>query len=215
MIKTKLWLLVLFFSCNCCAKELVLSAIENSTLTAPLTKKLKLHYQAIGVDISVTPMPAARAVAEISSGNFDGELFRIKEFASIHKDLVRIDIPLATLEGVVLSTKPGLNIKSLNDIQDATIGIRKGVLFSDLTTNGLNTVAVNSNHQLIGMLLKHRVDFVFMSKDNAKALINCHKFEGIYLYSVTQINVYHCLHKRHKATAQQLTNRLRQTKQIE
>ena len=196
------------------AQQLTFSAIENSSFTAPITKKLKQHYQAIGINIDVIPMPAARAISEISSGKFDGELFRIKAFETIYRDLIRIDIPLARLEGVILSTKANLAINSMDDVRNYVIGIRKGVLFSDLTTRGLNIIKVNSNHQLIEMLLKKRVDLVFMSKDNAVAIIKQQDIQNVHLYSVIQLNLYHFLHKKHQDIAHRLTKQLELNSQL-
>ena len=201
------WLLCWALGQAAVAKDtLVFSSIESSVNTDISERVLRAAYQRLGFDIHVVRMPAARAIRLAASGTVDGELYRVAGLERAFPSLKRINSAVNLLEGAIFSNRPE-PVLSLSHINDKRIGIRKGVIFSRNVTEGMQTVELNSNIQLFGMLEKGRVDLVIMARTNGLGLIRQQGLRDIFVVKQDLVvqPLFHYLHERHEALIAPLT----------
>ncbi|MBN2844931.1 MAG: transporter substrate-binding domain-containing protein [Deltaproteobacteria bacterium] len=71
-------------------QDLVFTTIEKQPIMTVASEIVKELYRRLGHEISVVPMAAARAAAEVSSNHVDGEVGRIVSFNENYPNLLRV-----------------------------------------------------------------------------------------------------------------------------
>ena len=121
---------------------------------------LKEVYKRAGMDITVTPMPGKRALAEASSGKKHGETLRIYALGENVPSLIRVPTPLSSLRTAAFG-KSGSSVAlaSAEDLAGFQSVIVAGVLHTEAITDGLpNVTTVRSSDLMFEMVQKERAD---------------------------------------------------------
>lgn len=85
-----LFLILTFSAATAMGQALVFSTIEKQPIMTVASEIVKELYRRLGYEITVVPMAASRAAAEVSSGHVDGEVGRIVSFNENYPNLLRI-----------------------------------------------------------------------------------------------------------------------------
>lgn len=195
-------------------QSLTFSCIDDPVASSSL-EVLKVAYAKLGIRVDGIKLPAARALAQAEAGNTDGEVNRIKMSKVQHPQLLRIDIPINSVEGVALSCKP-IDTTSVEAIRSYRVGIKRGILYAEKMTAGMPFVTRMTNEDmLMEVLLADRLDCFIIDRHWAEAQVKKYGRECLRVNEppLVVIPLYHYLHKRYDALVPDITRVLRQMKE--
>ncbi len=172
-------------------------------------------YASLNVKVSFRPLPARRALKAATSGQTDGEVFRIKSIAAEYPDLVRIPTPLMTFTGYAFTIN-GEQIDQMDNLNDYRVGILRGIIWAERGVKSGNIVLVEDNAQLLEKLLKGGIDVAITSgynfeweirkKENVRPLITRGK-------PLISFDVFHYLNKKYRNLAEDVDREIQKCHQ--
>lgn len=88
-------------------------------------------FDTLDMDFSMQPVPVRRAIAAASSGQADGDCFRLHDYIEISgtPNLVRVDVPVVNVDAQVWSHSPNLSVTSMGALPKvgSRVGYRRGI----------------------------------------------------------------------------------------
>lgn len=172
---------------------------------------LREAYGRLGIEITVSPLPGARAIYQSSKGVTDGELYRIWGISDKHPTLVPVPVPINVMDVIIFTIDTPLEVQGWNSLNSFTLGMQRGVKFAEKATSeskDLNVWLTNTNEQLFKMLIAGRVDIVAASRVSG---LNKIKELGVAEIkpldpAVESYQLYHYLHKKNSHLIPALTS---------
>jgi len=207
---------LIFFPVSVSADEYTFSAIKNASFIGYAREVLTEAYGRLGHTVKILELPAARSVFISNEGaGVDGELFRVSGIETKFPNLVPIPVTLSFSDWVVVSKSNTIKVEGWHSIKPYVVGTRLGVITTDKGTLGMEPTKVNTNKQLLKMLLSDRVDLIVLSKNNALKHTKGieHKTLHILQPPIHRVPVYHFIHKKHAALIPKITSILQAMQQ--
>jgi polar amino acid transport system substrate-binding protein len=198
------------------AGESLVLGYGGDPLSVASLKVLKEAYGRIGVKVRGERLPAARSLEMAEAGLLDGEVNRIKAIEEEYPRLIRIDVPVNLLEGVVMTCNTSLGHVSMEAIRKLHLGIKIGNRYAEMLTDGMPGVTrLPQEKKLVELLLKGRLDALLVDRawadaEMAKPGMGCLRVNEPPLVVVP---LYHYLNRRHAALAPLITGELRTMRQ--
>jgi len=172
---------------------------------------LKEAYGRLNIYISTRVLQSHVALGTANYGALDGDIHRIIGIENKYPNLIRVPVPINSIEGMIFSKKAGLKINSWDDLKPFSIGLRIGAKFAEAGTQGMIVTAVLTNDQVFKMLDKGRIDVVVSTR--IEGLLTSKKlgFANIYPIepAIVNLKLYHYVHKKNKALIPELTRILK------
>lgn len=166
---------------------------------------LKAAYAKIGIDVSGLKLPAARSLVQSDAGMTDGEVHRIKSIAQEHPQLIRIKVPINTVEGMALSCDNYIDTTDLNSLKDYRIGIKTGTRYAEKLTEEMPFITeLPDENRLKELLLAKRLDVVIGDRPWAER--QTEECLRINEPPLVVIPLYHYLHKSHADLVPKITD---------
>lgn len=190
---------------------LVFSTVDGS-LHVPITEQvLQEAYQQLGIRITVEEYPAARALKLANQGDVvDGELHRRATANLTYTNLIKVPIPIAIIEEVVVTKGISFPVNGLDSVRPysvgAVIGLKTAGLLGEMNLSAQTTVA--TYRQLLIMLDKKRIEVAIVSRLAALNAIKELRLTGLTILepAITQTTrLYHFPHKKHEHLVGRLT----------
>ncbi len=175
---------------------------------------LKEAYDFLGIETNFHTMPAKRSILESDLGKFDGETQRIKGIGKDYPNLLRIPVPLLEIEIAAYSKNHDLRIESWQSLKPYSIGLRRGIIIAESYTKDLRRVLVNSESQLLEMLLWDRLDIIIGNTYKLDSLIRKQGLSSVKELSPLLIKqpLYHYLNRSKSELADRITLELQRMK---
>ena len=200
-----LFFMVLLPSVSHAADKLVFTSVQGSYTQKISESVLKIAYKRLGIEFEASWLPGKRALFIANKGNSDGEISRIGSITELYPELVRVNVPINYLEGMVYSKNP-VNVSSWDSLNPFTIGIHEGMVFARQRTMGMDVQSVNNFPSLFKMLNINRIDVAISPR-----VIGLYYMIDLGLKElianeppIARFNLYHYLHKRHLSLVPQL-----------
>lgn len=196
------WMILLFITpCFAAQKTKVLhiASVSNNPHSIHAERILRKAYRNIGYGVVFHPLPSKRALAEAAAGKFDGEIVRVDGVSKKYPSLIKVPTPYLQMTAFAYSKiYSGTVISSWADLKGFRIGIKRGVLFAEIETKGMNVYRVDTSTDLFRLLNAGRVDFVIENefiaqltlKENSN--LNAIKKVGGSIYSAPLFHYLHC-----------------------
>jgi len=196
------------------AKSLVLAtSLTRSSLMIEIEQKLRAAYRQLGYQISLTQLPSGRSLSMTNAGLYDGELFRIDSAATEFPNLVKVPVPLATIELKAFTLASRLLPTHWQQEQKLRIGMVRGFrLAMDYPVAG-NVVLVTSAQQAVQMLLQDRIDVLLDDEATVRAVLGP-EFSRVRMAPevLAGAELFHFIHRKHQDLLKPLTDALLQLK---
>jgi len=179
-------------------EKLLFSSIEDSLNTRISFAVMQEAYRRLGKDIEIIPSSGRRALEMANFGMVDGELFRIDVVENHYENLIKVPVPINRLDAIVITRSTDVRIENWSDLASYRIGIRRGILFSELATRAQNKVIlVDSNAQLLRILEADRVDAIIIARINGLNALQQYDNNGYLLVSpvIASYPLFHHIHK--------------------
>lgn len=173
-------------------------------------------YKKINKNISFLTLPNKRGLRMANTGEIDGEMLRVEGLELTHPNLIKIPVPICALESILIANER-VKAKKFEDLNKYRLGITIGYVDQEnlVRKYQLNATKVIKNNILIDMLLRDRVDVIFLTKREAKQIIdNSPKIQLKILEGFNRkMFLYHYLHKQHKNLVPLVTQALEELRQ--
>ena len=191
---------------------LVFTGIENSSYTEISERVMREAYGRLGIPVSFSRLPAARALVVSNSGKADGELYRIRNIHREYPNLIMIPVPIGVVEGVALTVKPEISLADWDRLRAHRVCIRNGVKFAEAGTRGMEVYIANSNDHLFAMLGKGRCDVIVMARLTSLALaqdFTRRSGKPVRYHLLQTYPLFHYLHRKNEHLVPVLTQVLK------
>jgi polar amino acid transport system substrate-binding protein len=194
------------------AGESLVLGYGGGSLSLKSLEVLKVAYARIGVEVIGRRLPAARSLEMAEDGQVDGEVNRIEAIDEQYPRLMRIEIPVNRLEGVVMTCNLSLEHVTLEAIGKIHLGIKIGNRYAEMLTKGMPDVTrLPHEDKLIALLLEGRLDALLVDRAWAEAEMTKPDMDCLRVNEPPLIVVplYHYLNRRHALLVPVITGELR------
>ena len=205
----------LWMSPTVMGKQLELVTIQGSGIAEITSLILRQAYKQIGIGLTITYLPAQRALIESNEGIVDGEVHRILGIEKKYPNLIRIPVSIWHMKGVVFTKNVTFEVKGWQSLEPYRIGTLRGVKFVENNTQGMNRLRVRDYTQLFLMLADNRLDIVVLAQLSGLKALKATKAEGIRILSppLTVLKLYHYLHRKNLHLIPEITKALKEMEQ--
>ncbi|WDE07439.1 transporter substrate-binding domain-containing protein [Thalassomonas viridans] len=160
-------------------------------------------YQSLGIDITITPLPADRAQYVATSGKKDGEIMRIWTYGDENSTTIRVPTPYYYLETMPFVLKQGdIDISKAQDLENYSLVKVRGVKHTNNITAGLNRVyEVNSSEVMFKLLSSGKVDVALTNTLDGNLALERLGYKNIVAMDkpLAVLPLYHYVHEKHQA----------------
>lgn len=158
-------------------------------------------YRRAGHEISITPMPGKRALAEASSGRKDGETLRIFALGENEKRLIRVPTPISSLQtAAFIKAGSDVTIARREDLETYRTVIVSGVLHTHAITEGLSGVhEMPDPSNMFRFVQAGRADVALTSSLDGRANLAKEGITDVVLLDppLKELELFHYLHESH------------------
>ena len=187
--------------------KLTFSSIKGSLLSVISERVLQEAFGQMGIEITLEPFPAKRALIHANDGKTDGELHRVPGIETKYPNLIMVQVPINRVEGIVYTKNVGFRVNGWQSIKPYCVGVRRGIIYSDKGTQGMDRLFTNSYEELFEILESERVDVIVLTRENGLDLGKRLSLPAIKALEppveILPLHVY--LHKKNKHLIPQLT----------
>ena len=198
MLKFILLTILLFSNYSLAQTALIFSSSSGGKFTAS-ELVLTEAYARLNIPISIVFTPAERSLRLANRGIVDGEVFRVMGIDDIYTNLIRLPVPINTIEIVAFVKNKNIKITNWDDLRPYRVGIRRGVKLLEKATSGMIVFPLSKVSQLFSMLEKNRLDVIIVSKVIANNSFESSPPDDIYMLNppLAKVELYHYIHKKH------------------
>lgn len=184
------------------AEEYHFASIENLVEQEIGRIVLPRIYQKLGINITITPLPANRAQTEARKGIKDGEIMRIWSYGGENPTTIRVPTPYYYLETMCFIRKDsGISIRTIDDLRPLKIAKIRGVKHTNNITTGMPHVFDMDNRIAMMKVLENgRVDVAITNTIDGLQIIQKGKFSNVINSGkpLAVLKLYHYIHESHK-----------------
>lgn len=208
-------LAMIFGTCRVtAAKTLNFSCIEETPDIEISRMVLAEAYRKLGIEIQIQRMPGLRSLIYANEGLTDGELFRAEGIEQDYVNLVRIKVPINTVDVVVVTKDVSFEVSDWQSLKPYHIGVQSGITFIESNISkieGLKVARVKSSSQLLRMLENDRIDVVIAPRVSTILSLADLKLNNINILEppLQILPLYHYLNKKHQSLVDELEDVLR------
>lgn len=190
------------------AQPLMIGAVEKYPLNAIGVNVLREAYGALQHTFLLSEWPSPRSLELANMGRLDGELGRIAGIEKNYPNMVRIPVPLITLDIVAVTANEALQNTPLTQLAQYHLGISRGLRLYDQVDVPLdNAEQPGTTDQLLRMLLSERIEIALIPRTIAgqwQKSVN----RPLYILPepLASFRIYHYLNRSHSDMVAPLTS---------
>ncbi|MDN4501095.1 transporter substrate-binding domain-containing protein [Alteromonadaceae bacterium BrNp21-10] len=174
---------------------------------------LQEAYQKIGLTTAVLRFPNLRSLVTANSGYVDGEVSRISQINQRFKNLLQVPVVINYIEGYVFASRNTIPIKDWASLRGYKLVCVRGLLFveQNLSLRSMPCAHVTRFSQAVNLLQKKRFDATVFPKLTGLKIIQDLQLNGVFMLDaqLIKVDLFHYLHKKHKAFLPSITATLR------
>jgi ABC-type amino acid transport substrate-binding protein len=196
------------------AKPVMHVSSINQEANSTLVKGVQQAYAQLGLDTSITQMPALRAIRQAEQDQeFDAVLARDASTQVLLPHYLQLDVPIQQGQIVAYSKQHGIVIKNWQSLRNYRLAIVRGILtVSQPLSFHRKLEVVNTPHQAMLMLQRDRVDLAILPNNFAQRELDHHHYPQIKQVAVLkEYSLYHYLHEKHAELVPALNRALAQS----
>lgn len=191
----------------------------------PLVGQLSEVYSKIlkqmGVGFEYMDLPAKRAGIASNSGEVDGELTRVYSYNDKFTNLIRVEEANHQIEFAAYTITPGLSFDGWESLKGYSIDCRRGIKMCVENVSGVTQMyEANTVEQLVMRLKNGYSDAIVQNAEHFDALLKSPGFVRLDREKAVRkagvmdrITAHAFLHKKHRALAPLISQRLKAMKQ--
>ncbi|MDB5848636.1 MAG: hypothetical protein JWP29_2388 [Rhodoferax sp.] len=192
-------LLWLVMACADAAPPLQIGRIADSALCDVAERVMAKASRRSGIEMQFRKLPLQRALPMANSGEIDGDLMRTRYIDPLFPNLVRLRIPLITVDYAAYGITEAIRSLGREALRQRSFGIRKGMLSVQKSVEGLRFSEGQSFSALFDMLRAERFDVAIVPYVEAEIEIRQKKLTQVFAwqhYWASEPN-YFTLNRKH------------------
>ena len=195
-------------------EKLIFTTILNSSSAKISEQVIREAYRRLGFDIEVIWVPARRALEMSNDGQVDGELHPIFGIDKRWSNLIRVPNQVNELEATAFTKGIEFKVAGWNSFSSYSVGVRRGIQFSNANTQGMSRQIVNTVQGLFEILQYDRVEGIVTSLINGLIELKGIKHSSIKPLkpAIEVYPLYHYLHIKHQALVPKVNGILEEMK---
>lgn len=143
------------------ANNYVFAAIEGNPYQKAMGQLLRDAFADIGHNLIVTALPGKRALVMSNAGYLDGEVARVATTRDTSPNLVQVPIAIGHFKATAITYKAPHHYTDFTQFKPYTLGILRGIVWSEKRTANYQRMQVNNYNEMIRMLRANRFDYGF------------------------------------------------------
>lgn len=217
----KLYFILLLFTISLNAQEkITLTTFTNSGMGYIPQAILKELYTRLGYEIEIREFPGRRAIDISNSGLSDGEVFRVPMIRNKYPNLLMIPVPLISIKFAAFvrdEDKDILKFNNFDDFKHYDVSTMRGyiVIENIFREKKKKLNVLNTYKQLLLTLKSKRYDVSIITYFDGLNALKRLKLDGITILKpfVSEMPVYHFVHKKNAHMIPKLTAMLEKMKE--
>lgn len=182
------------------AEQRLLFGVPEQMAFVDNAQRLLQHvYSFLGYSVEFHSMPLLRSLTEADHGHLDGELCRMEGLAERYPNLMRVRVPLCSVQGVAVVSQP-LEFSSWEDFAGLRVTYRRGAVGVDSRLPaGTAVILAPDLQKSLDLVVAGRVDAALLARSNLDPWMRASQYEHLHVIPLpfARIDMYHYLHKRH------------------
>ncbi len=204
-----IWLLWLLYAGNSAAEQspLVFSMLPGNPVNSVAVPLIAEIYQSAGVAIKAVPVPPLRETRMLEEGTLDGVVGKFENFELTHPEVIRIPVPLETIQIAAFVADDTPDLPSLLSRHPLRFSALRGIEYHLQVPGIVEWNFVNEPAQLMQMLARGRVDAVLGVDISGLRLALEIPSADIRMLepALKTLHVYHYVHRKHVALVPRIT----------
>ena len=199
---------ILFFTIPAQAEHTLQLGYIGAPLSYASLSVLKAAYAKIGYTVIANKAPGERSLTDSNAGLNDGEVHRIKSIASQYPKLIRVEVPINYVEGMLISCNTSYTIESLADLIPYRVVVRIGNKYATkLTKNLPYVIKTPDTEKMVTLLMEGRADMILSDRPWAMSQQMRPGKECLIINEppLVTIPLYHYLHQKNAAIVPKIT----------
>ncbi|MCF6433945.1 transporter substrate-binding domain-containing protein [Pseudoalteromonas sp. MMG022] len=210
-------LFLLHLSFTCFAQQYHFAAINHLIEQEVGRIVLTEVYQQLGIQITITPLPARRAHYKAAMGSYDGEIMRIYSYGEETPSVTRVPTPYYYLETMVFTRKDsGIVINTANDLSRYQVVKVRGVKHTQNITRGMENVTDTDNTaQMLRLVNTGLADVALTNKMDGLVTLRSLGISGVVAHpkSLNRQTLYHYIRNEHVELINKVDCKLKELQQ--
>ena len=178
---------------------------------------LRYAYEQLEIDFELTGLPVARALQMANQGETDGELSRITGLTDMYPNLIQIPVAINQVDINLYrpSSDSQLAVHQWLTARSKRLGCLKGIvaIAQYATKHGLRCHDIEEPLNGLNMILAGNIDGFISPQILTKSYLDAQTETVFSADTLTQLPMYHYLHKKHQDLAIRLTEVLTKMQQ--
>jgi polar amino acid transport system substrate-binding protein len=216
--------LLVVFSSASTAKIYVFSGGQNTVGQFIASEVLTKAYEKLDIEIEPLFIPLQESLDKANAGITDGEIARIKSINEFAPNLVRVPVPIFSIEAVAFAkvadvqgetTDSELNISSWDDLKAHRFAIVKGSKFIEKATKDMSKKWTDTYDEALSLLNEGKTDIAVLPRLAALKIIYENQYNQIKAISppLERVKLFHFVHKKNRKLVPLVTPILLEMKQ--
>lgn len=192
-------------------QELLLSSFEGGYVNKISEVILEQAYSAIGYKLSISHMPAERALRESTEGRTDGEVNRTDAVSIMYPQLIKVPVILTYIDFKVLTKKnKKYDITNWQSLSKYCVASQIGVKMVDLKLKAEIHITKSNLEDAIKVVANGRCDLVVAEYYDLVGSLKKLNFNNLAIHEVVieRTPLYHYLHEKNKKIIPLITAQL-------
>jgi polar amino acid transport system substrate-binding protein len=122
-------------------------------------------FSRLGIEVTLTPLPAERALINVNSGLDDGDMFRPAGIEQIYPNLLRIPERILDYDFVAYTKRTDIRIRKLADLKPYAVGFPNGWKNIESRVREVSEITTTKTiDELYSLIDKGRVDVIIIGR---------------------------------------------------
>ena len=189
-----------------------ISADDGAPLFQDVSGILHAAYARLGLKIEIVKRPGRRSVTEANEGLFTGELLRAPVIEREFHNLIRVPVPVATIDIVAFVADDTIKIHRRADLAGLRVGYERGLLLIEKDPDAKGFIPGKNLDVLLKLLAEGKLDVVLDVPHDVEAAKQRLQLEHLQATDLVFASspMYHYLHKSHQDLVGPLADAIRQ-----
>lgn len=207
----KLLIPLIFLAGSPHAQETMVFTLPDNAKVEASYYILKEAYGQMGYNIRIERYPPTRALYMSNEGHVDGEMHRIDGMSNSYPNLIQVPVVVGKLIGEVYTIHEDFVVDGFESLRPYRIGVRRGIVFSERGTKGMDVLRADTIEQLLRSLMARHTDVVVLNRLDGQTLIESFAGSGIRSLKppVVEVDFYHYVNATHAHLVPELTRILK------
>jgi polar amino acid transport system substrate-binding protein len=173
-------------------------------------------FTRLGIEITLTALPAERALINVNTGLDDGDMFRPEGIDSLYPNLIKVPERVLDYEFVAYTKRADIQIHKIEDLKPYIVGFPNGWKKFELRFKQVSEITMTTSiDELYPLIDKDRVDVIIIGRYGGKTTVDKQAL-ALHLIAheppLIQADMFIYLNKKHAALLPRVAQALKDIK---